>query len=203
MEPKNGSPMALSATTLSRVLQYCSMLATCFLVLHVVVSVFMCPSFLSHPALKDVCLQRAACKTEKGISLLMIERDDNLTTNPIKTSYSPAAGTAYVLYENVKVQPQLSFCHSTQSLSQKLAQWHDLPSVTCRLNICVFGCRFLWQTCWAKSTRVSSASCTISTTSAGLLSAESTEVRHAPAAHAGQLLNACNEQLVDVHPSPP
>mmetsp|Transcript_14391 Transcript_14391/g.36414 ORF Transcript_14391/g.36414 Transcript_14391/m.36414 type:complete len:511 (+) Transcript_14391:181-1713(+) len=44
-----------------------------------------------------------ACKTEKGISLLMIERDDNLTTNPIKTSYSPAAGTAYVLYENVKV----------------------------------------------------------------------------------------------------
>lgn len=45
----------------------------------------------------------AACKTEKGITLLLIERDDNLTTSPIKTSYSPAAGTSYVLYENVKV----------------------------------------------------------------------------------------------------
>eukprot|EP00193_Tetraselmis_chui_P016737 CAMPEP_0177790470 /NCGR_PEP_ID=MMETSP0491_2-20121128/23374_1 /TAXON_ID=63592 /ORGANISM="Tetraselmis chuii, Strain PLY429" /LENGTH=468 /DNA_ID=CAMNT_0019312551 /DNA_START=153 /DNA_END=1560 /DNA_ORIENTATION=- len=44
-----------------------------------------------------------ACRTEKGFSLLLIERDDNLSTTAIKTSYSPAAGTAYVLYENVKV----------------------------------------------------------------------------------------------------
>lgn len=44
----------------------------------------------------------AACKTEKGFSLLLIERSEGLTTKAIKTSYSPAAGTAYVLYEDVK-----------------------------------------------------------------------------------------------------
>mmetsp|Transcript_46066 Transcript_46066/g.87891 ORF Transcript_46066/g.87891 Transcript_46066/m.87891 type:complete len:529 (+) Transcript_46066:170-1756(+) len=38
-----------------------------------------------------------------GISLLLIERSEGLTTKPIKTSYSPAAGTSYVFYENVKV----------------------------------------------------------------------------------------------------
>eukprot|EP00192_Tetraselmis_astigmatica_P012977 CAMPEP_0117672596 /NCGR_PEP_ID=MMETSP0804-20121206/13991_1 /TAXON_ID=1074897 /ORGANISM="Tetraselmis astigmatica, Strain CCMP880" /LENGTH=407 /DNA_ID=CAMNT_0005481213 /DNA_START=11 /DNA_END=1232 /DNA_ORIENTATION=- len=44
-----------------------------------------------------------ACKTERGFSLLLIERGEGLTTKPIKTSYSAAAGTSYVLYENVKV----------------------------------------------------------------------------------------------------
>jgi alkylation response protein AidB-like acyl-CoA dehydrogenase len=51
-------------------------------------------------------IPHSACRTEKGFSLLLIERNDNLTTTPIKTSYSPAAGTAYILYENVKVRRQ-------------------------------------------------------------------------------------------------
>mmetsp|Transcript_29302 Transcript_29302/g.95496 ORF Transcript_29302/g.95496 Transcript_29302/m.95496 type:complete len:523 (-) Transcript_29302:1361-2929(-) len=38
-----------------------------------------------------------------GISLLLIERSEGLTTKKIKTSYSPSAGTAYVEYDNVKV----------------------------------------------------------------------------------------------------
>ena len=38
-----------------------------------------------------------------GISMLLIERSEGLTTSKIKTSYSPAAGTAYVFYDNVKV----------------------------------------------------------------------------------------------------
>ena len=41
--------------------------------------------------------------TGKGLSVLLIERDPNVTTTPIKTSYSPAAGTAYVTFDNVKV----------------------------------------------------------------------------------------------------
>uniref|UniRef100_A0A061RG14 Acyl-dehydrogenase n=1 Tax=Tetraselmis sp. GSL018 TaxID=582737 RepID=A0A061RG14_9CHLO len=44
-----------------------------------------------------------ACKSDRGFHLLLIERGEGLTTKPIKTSYSPAAGTAYVLYEDVKV----------------------------------------------------------------------------------------------------
>lgn len=39
----------------------------------------------------------------RGLSLLLIERSDGLTTQKMKTSYSPAAGTALVMYENVKV----------------------------------------------------------------------------------------------------
>lgn len=38
-----------------------------------------------------------------GISLMLIERQPGLTTKKIKTSYSPAAGTAYVIYKDVKV----------------------------------------------------------------------------------------------------
>ncbi|CAK9044377.1 Acyl-CoA dehydrogenase apdG (Aspyridones biosynthesis protein G) [Durusdinium trenchii] len=38
-----------------------------------------------------------------GLSLLLIERSEGLETKKIKTSYSPAAGTAYITYENVKV----------------------------------------------------------------------------------------------------
>ncbi|KAI9499666.1 acyl-CoA dehydrogenase/oxidase [Zychaea mexicana] len=44
-----------------------------------------------------------AVRTEKGISMLLIERSEGLETKPIKTSYSPSAGTAYITLENVKV----------------------------------------------------------------------------------------------------
>jgi alkylation response protein AidB-like acyl-CoA dehydrogenase len=38
-----------------------------------------------------------------GISMLLIERSEGVVTKPIKTSYSSAAGTAYITFENVKV----------------------------------------------------------------------------------------------------
>eukprot|EP00217_Crustomastix_stigmatica_P013089 CAMPEP_0183812874 /NCGR_PEP_ID=MMETSP0803_2-20130417/51982_1 /TAXON_ID=195967 /ORGANISM="Crustomastix stigmata, Strain CCMP3273" /LENGTH=513 /DNA_ID=CAMNT_0026057717 /DNA_START=17 /DNA_END=1558 /DNA_ORIENTATION=- len=44
-----------------------------------------------------------ACRTGKGITLLLVERSEGLSTKKIKTSYSPSAGTAYVLYEDVRV----------------------------------------------------------------------------------------------------
>jgi len=44
-----------------------------------------------------------AVRTEKGISMLLIERGEGVETKLIKTSYSPSAGTAYVTFENVKV----------------------------------------------------------------------------------------------------
>ena len=37
------------------------------------------------------------------LSLMLIERGEGVDTKPIKTSYSPAAGTAYVTFENAKV----------------------------------------------------------------------------------------------------
>ncbi|KAI1081341.1 acyl-CoA dehydrogenase NM domain-like protein [Whalleya microplaca] len=42
-------------------------------------------------------------KTDKGLSVLLIERGEGVETKPIKTSYSPAAGTTYVTFDNVKV----------------------------------------------------------------------------------------------------
>jgi alkylation response protein AidB-like acyl-CoA dehydrogenase len=44
-----------------------------------------------------------AVVTEKGISMLLIERSEGLETKPIKTSYSASAGTSYITFENVKV----------------------------------------------------------------------------------------------------
>ena len=44
-----------------------------------------------------------AVKTDKGISMLLIERGKGVRTKQIKTSYSSTAGTAYVIFENVMV----------------------------------------------------------------------------------------------------
>lgn len=46
---------------------------------------------------------RTGGKGTGGISLMVIERGPGVTTTPHKTSYSSAAGTAYVKFENVKV----------------------------------------------------------------------------------------------------
>ena len=38
-------------------------------------------------------------KNGGGMLLLLVERDDTVSTKPIKTSYSAAAGTAYVEFD--------------------------------------------------------------------------------------------------------
>ncbi|KIW30292.1 uncharacterized protein PV07_06048 [Cladophialophora immunda] len=43
------------------------------------------------------------CKTEKGFSVILIPRDDNVETKRIKTSYSTAAATTFIQFDNVKV----------------------------------------------------------------------------------------------------
>jgi alkylation response protein AidB-like acyl-CoA dehydrogenase len=43
------------------------------------------------------------CKTKKGFSVLLVERDDNVETKLIKTTYSTAAATTYIEFNNVKV----------------------------------------------------------------------------------------------------
>ncbi|KAF8305920.1 peroxisomal acyl-CoA-dehydrogenase [Clavulina sp. PMI_390] len=45
-----------------------------------------------------------ACRTsERGLSVFVVERQPGLETKPIKTSYSPSAGTSFVSFDNVKV----------------------------------------------------------------------------------------------------
>ncbi|KAI0671567.1 acyl-CoA dehydrogenase NM domain-like protein [Trametes maxima] len=43
------------------------------------------------------------CKTDQGLTVIFVERQEGVETKPIKTSYSSAAGTAYITFENVKV----------------------------------------------------------------------------------------------------
>lgn len=39
----------------------------------------------------------------KSLTMMLIERDDTVETRKIRTSYSSAAGTAYVFFEGTKV----------------------------------------------------------------------------------------------------
>lgn len=43
------------------------------------------------------------CKTDGGFTVILVERGEGVETSSIKTSYSPAAGTAYVTFDDVKV----------------------------------------------------------------------------------------------------
>jgi alkylation response protein AidB-like acyl-CoA dehydrogenase len=43
------------------------------------------------------------CKTEKGFSVILVPRDDNVETKLIKTAYSTAAATTFIQFDNVKV----------------------------------------------------------------------------------------------------
>ncbi|KAI1812898.1 acyl-CoA dehydrogenase-like protein [Poronia punctata] len=42
-------------------------------------------------------------RTGNALSVLLIERGEGVETKPIKTSYSPTAGTTYITFDNVKV----------------------------------------------------------------------------------------------------
>ncbi|KAH7928235.1 acyl-CoA dehydrogenase NM domain-like protein [Leucogyrophana mollusca] len=43
------------------------------------------------------------CKTEDGLTVILVERGPGVETRQIKTSYSSAAGTAYITFDNVRV----------------------------------------------------------------------------------------------------
>lgn len=43
------------------------------------------------------------CRTEKGFSVILVPRCEGIETKKIKTAYSPAAGTAFIEFDNVKV----------------------------------------------------------------------------------------------------
>ncbi len=43
------------------------------------------------------------CKTEDGFTVILVERQEGVSTKHIKTGYSPTAGTAFITFEDVKV----------------------------------------------------------------------------------------------------
>lgn len=43
------------------------------------------------------------CRTEKGFSVILVEKGEGIDTKLIKTSYSTAAATTFIEFDNVKV----------------------------------------------------------------------------------------------------
>jgi alkylation response protein AidB-like acyl-CoA dehydrogenase len=54
-----------------------------------------CPSFADYFTV--------GCKTEDGFTAILVPRTEGVETRPIKTSYSSAAGTAFITFDNVRV----------------------------------------------------------------------------------------------------
>ncbi len=48
-------------------------------------------------------IQTVGCRSEKGLTVLLVPRQEGVETRPVKTAYSSAAGTAYITFKDVKV----------------------------------------------------------------------------------------------------
>jgi alkylation response protein AidB-like acyl-CoA dehydrogenase len=70
-----------------------------------------------------------------GISLLLIERVEGVDTKKIKTSYSAAAGTSYITFENVKVPVQNLIGKENEGFKYIMSNFnHERWSVVCVTN---------------------------------------------------------------------
>eukprot|EP00931_Biecheleriopsis_adriatica_P120413 TRINITY_DN95538_c0_g1_i1.p1 TRINITY_DN95538_c0_g1~~TRINITY_DN95538_c0_g1_i1.p1 ORF type:complete len:527 (-),score=121.95 TRINITY_DN95538_c0_g1_i1:47-1627(-) len=81
----------------------------------------------------------------KGMSLLLIERSEGLSTKPIKTSYSPAAGTALVMYDDVKVPAANLLGEENQGFKCVMANFNHERWFICAQ--CLSGCRLVVKDC--------------------------------------------------------
>ncbi|OCK78336.1 acyl-CoA dehydrogenase-like protein [Lepidopterella palustris CBS 459.81] len=71
-------------------------------------------------------------KTGDGLSVLLIERSKGVETKAIKTSYSAAAGTAFVTFDNVKVPVRNLLGQEGKGLKVILSNFnHERWMVTC------------------------------------------------------------------------
>ncbi|EFX02630.1 acyl-dehydrogenase domain containing protein [Grosmannia clavigera kw1407] len=89
------------------------------------------------------------CQTGKGMSVLLIERGEGIETKPIKTSYSAAAGTTYITFDNVKVPVSNLLGQENKGIYVILSNFnHERWSMTCATNR---ACRLIVEEClkWA------------------------------------------------------
>jgi alkylation response protein AidB-like acyl-CoA dehydrogenase len=75
-----------------------------------------------------------------GISVLLIERGPGVTTKKIKTSYSGAAGTAYIEFEDVKVPVENLLGKENEGFKVIMANFnHERWAIICGVNGAVRG----------------------------------------------------------------
>lgn len=78
---------------------------------------------------------RTGKKGMGGISMLLIERSAGVETKPIKTSYSGAAGTALVIFENVKVPVENLLGKEHQGFKVIMFNFnHERWGIVCMVN---------------------------------------------------------------------
>lgn len=64
--------------------------------------------------------------------MLLIERGEGVETKPIKTSYSPAAGTTYITFDNVKVPVENLLGQENKGLQVILSNFnHERWTMVC------------------------------------------------------------------------
>ncbi|OTA70392.1 acyl-CoA dehydrogenase NM domain-like protein [Hypoxylon sp. EC38] len=84
-------------------------------------------------------------RTDKGLSVLLIERGEGVETKPIKTSYSTAAGTAYITFDNVKVPVENLLGEENKGIYVILANFnHERWTMACAT---IRQCRTIVEEC--------------------------------------------------------
>ncbi len=73
-------------------------------------------------------------RTGKHLSVILIPRGEGVETKAIKTSYSPAAGTAYVTFDNVKVPVENLLGQENKGIHVILSNFnHERWMMACKL----------------------------------------------------------------------
>ncbi|CAE8602218.1 unnamed protein product [Polarella glacialis] len=90
----------------------------------------------------------------KGMSLMLIERSEGVGAKPIKTSYSPAAGTALVTYDDVMVPVANLLGKENEGFKCVMANFNHERWFICAQ--CIAGCRLIVKDCmtWGSQRKV-------------------------------------------------
>lgn len=70
-------------------------------------------------------------RTDKGLSMLLIPRDENVETKIIKTAYSHSAGTAQVTFDHVRVPVEYLLGVENEGLAVILSNFNHERWVIC------------------------------------------------------------------------
>jgi alkylation response protein AidB-like acyl-CoA dehydrogenase/predicted heme/steroid binding protein len=94
------------------------------------------------------------CRTENGLTVLLIPRGEGVETTAIKTSYSPTAGTGYITFDNVKVPVENRLGPEDGGLLVILSNFNHERWVMCCAS--ARGQRFVVDEClkWANQRKV-------------------------------------------------
>ncbi|KAH8099991.1 acyl-CoA dehydrogenase/oxidase [Cristinia sonorae] len=72
------------------------------------------------------------CKTEKGFTVILVERGEGVETKIIKTAYSTTAGTSYITFDNVKVPVENTLGKEGQGVYVMLSNFnHERWGMAC------------------------------------------------------------------------